>query len=104
MLRKLLDYQLSFFDKGKRLHRLRPFVSAVDAFCYEAEANTKGPPHVRDAVDLKRWMMLVVISLIPCIIMSIWNTGLQAFVYGSGDHLLLDEYLSASTLSGYFDF
>lgn len=105
MLRKFLDYQLSFFEKGKPLHKLRPLVSAVDAFCYEAPLNTKKAPFIRDAIDLKRWMVLVVIALLPCIIMAIWNTGLQKAVYSSGNYKLMNEYLEASTsLSGYFNF
>lgn len=105
MLRRLLDFQLSFFEKGKPLHRLRPLVSAVDAFCYEAPQNTKRAPFIRDAVDIKRWMVLVVISLIPVILMAIWNTGLQKMVYGSGNPQLMNDYLLASdSFKGYLNF
>jgi Na+-transporting NADH:ubiquinone oxidoreductase subunit B len=105
MLRKLLDYQLSLVEKGKPLHRLRPLVTAGDTFLYEAPINTTKAPHIRDAIDVKRWMLIVIYALIPCILMAIWNTGLQTFVYSSGDYRLMNEYLSgASSLSGYFDF
>lgn len=105
MLRRILDYQLYLTEEGKRLHRARPLVEAIDTFLYEAPANTMRGPHIRDSVDVKRWMMLVVIALIPCIIMALWNTGLQTFVYTSGNPKLMDEYLtSATSLSGYFDF
>jgi Na+-transporting NADH:ubiquinone oxidoreductase subunit B len=105
MLRKLLDFQLSFFDKGKPLHRLRPAVSAVDTFCYEPLLNTKRAPFIRDAIDLKRWMMIVIFALLPTILMAIWNTGLQKMVYTSGDAALMQEYLTASSsFSGYFKF
>src|ERR1700737_3658897 len=96
MLRKFLDFQLSFFEKGKPLHRMRPLVSAVDAFCYEVPLNTKRAPFIRDAVDLKRWMVLVVIALLPTIFMAIWNTGMQKMVYGSGDFHTMEAYLKAS--------
>ena len=105
MLRRILDYQLSLTKPGKPLHRARPLVEALDTFLYEAPINTKQGPHIRDAVDMKRWMMLVVVSLIPCLLMAIWNTGLQNFVYTSGNYKLMNEYLSgASSLQGYFDF
>ena len=105
MLRKLLDFQLSFFEKGKPLYRWRPLVSAVDAFCYEVPVNTRRAPFIRDAVDLKRWMVLVVIALLPNILMAIWNTGLQKMVYGSGDFHVMNGYLKASeTFRGYFNF
>jgi len=105
MLRKLLDFKLSFFEKGKPLHRWRPLVSALDAFCYEVPLNTKRAPFIRDAVDLKRWMVLVVVALLPTILMAIWNTGLQNMVYSSGDAQLMKAYLKASTtFKGYFQF
>jgi Na+-transporting NADH:ubiquinone oxidoreductase subunit B len=105
MLRRILDYQLSLTEKGKPLHRIRPLIEALDTFVYEAPLNTKQAPHIRDAVDIKRWMILVVVSLIPCILMAIWNTGLQSFVYSSGNYQLMNEYLSGATsLQGYMDF
>lgn len=105
MLRRFLDFHLSFFEKGKRLARLRPLVSALDAFCYEAPINTQKAPFIRDAVDAKRWMFLVIIALLPAIIMAIWNTGLQKMVYASGNYQLMNQYLKASeSFSGYFHF
>lgn len=105
MLRKILDYQLALTDKGRFLHRARPLVDALDTFLYEAPVNTTRGPHIRDAIDVKRWMLIVVFALLPCIFMAIWNTGLQSFVYSSGDYKLMNEYLeSATSLSSYFDF
>ncbi|MFI0434136.1 MAG: Na(+)-transporting NADH-quinone reductase subunit B [Parachlamydiaceae bacterium] len=97
MLRRLLDYQLSLTEKGKVFHRFRPLIEAVDTFLYEAPLNTRKAPHIRDAVDIKRWMIIVVFSLIPCVLMAIWNTGLQSFVYSGGDYQLMNEYLEGAT-------
>jgi len=105
MLRRFLDYQLSLTEKGKPLHFFRPLISAGDTFLYEAPLNTTRGPHIRDAIDVKRWMLIVVIALIPCILMAIWNSGLTKFVYASGDYKLMNEYLaSTSSLKGYLDF
>lgn len=105
MLRRLLDYQLSLTEKGKVFHKMRPLIEAADTFLYEAPINTKKGPHIRDAVDLKRWMIIVIFALIPCLLAAIWNTGLQNFVYTSGDYKLMNEYLlGANSLQGYFDF
>jgi Na+-transporting NADH:ubiquinone oxidoreductase subunit B len=105
MLRKILDYQLSLTEKGKPLHWLRPLVSANDTFLYEAPNVTTHGPHIRDAIDVKRWMLIVVIALFPCILMAIWNTGLQEFVYSSGNYQLMNEYIaSRASLADYFAF
>jgi len=105
MLRKFLDYQLSLTEAGKPLHRLRPLITAGDTFLYEAPLNTHRSPHIRDAIDIKRWMVMVIFALIPCVLMAIWNTGLQSFVYSSGNWHLMEEYLKAGTsFSAYMDF
>lgn len=96
MLRKFLDYQLSLAQEGKPLHRLRALIDAGDTFLYEASHNTKKSPHIRDAIDIKRWMIIVVLALVPCIIAALWNTGLQSLVYSSGNYRLMDEYLASS--------
>ncbi len=105
MLRRFLDYQLALTEEGKPLHKLRPLITAADTFLYEADINTSKGPHIRDAIDIKRWMIIVVFALIPCILAGIWNTGMQSFVYSSGDYKLMNEFREASaSLSGYIDF
>lgn len=105
MLRKLLDYQLHLAEEGRPLHFLRPLIEATDTFLYEAPINTKIHPHIRDAIDVKRWMMIVVFALVPCILAAIWNTGLQSIVYSSGDYKLMNEYLaSTASIHSYIDF
>lgn len=105
MLRKFLDWQLSLTEKGKPLEKLRPLIQAADTFLYEPADTTKRGPHIRDAVDVKRWMILVVLALIPCIFMAIWNTGLQDFIYTSGNAKLMKEYLgSLGSIPDYFNF
>lgn len=77
-LRKLLDkIDVQCRDDG-RFSRLQPLFEALDSFLYSPGAVTTGTLHVRDAMDLKRVMITVVIALIPCFFMAIWNTGLQA--------------------------
>jgi Na+-transporting NADH:ubiquinone oxidoreductase subunit B len=105
MLRKFCAWQLSLTDEGKPLSGFRPLAEAIDHFFYETPITTKKAPHIRDAVDLKRWMMLVVFALVPCILMAIWNSGLQQFVWGSGDLRLMREFEGACTsLGDYFRF
>lgn len=105
MLRRLLDAQMALTRSGKPLERWRPLAAALDHFIYEARIKTTRSPHIRDMIDLKRWMVIVVISLLPCTLMAIWNTGLHQWVYSSFDPKLMADYLSASeSLSGYFAF
>lgn len=77
-LRKFLDNQEKHFVKGGKLERLYPLYEMADTFLYTSGSVTKNASHVRDALDLKRMMMVVVYALIPTIAMALYNTGLQA--------------------------
>jgi Na+-transporting NADH:ubiquinone oxidoreductase subunit B len=66
------------FQPGGKLARLYPLYEAADTFLYSPGKVTSGSLHVRDAMDLKRIMIIVVVALIPCFYMAMWNTGYQA--------------------------
>ena len=77
-LRRLLERHANLFERGGRLERLRPLYEAGDTFLYTPREVTRAASHVRDALDLKRMMMVVVVALVPCMIWAMYNTGLQA--------------------------
>ena len=78
LLRRFLDLMGKPFEKGRMLAPLRPLYEATDNFMYSPGTVTKGPPHVRDFMDLKRLMIVVYIALLPACFMALYNTGLQA--------------------------
>lgn len=77
-IRALLDNLHPYFEKGTKLEKLYPLYELVDTFLYTPGEVTKGASHVRDGIDLKRMMITVGIALFPCILMAMYNTGLQA--------------------------
>lgn len=104
MLHKLINYTLNKFKSGK-LKKLYPIADAVDSFCYEPLINTQSPPFIRDTVDVKRWMTLVVVALLPVILVAVWNAGMQKVIYSSGSSDFMNEFLKASSsFKGYFAF
>ena len=78
MLRQLLDTVEPHFERGGRLERLYPLYELVDTFLYTPSDVTRNAAHVRDGLDLKRMMITVVLAMVPCIFMAMWNTGYQA--------------------------
>lgn len=82
-LRNLLDRQKRLFDHGGKLERLYPLYEAQDTFLFTPDRVTKSASHVRDAIDLKRMMTIVVVAVLPCMLMAMYNTGYQAFLYVS---------------------
>ncbi len=79
-LRRVLDAARPLFEDGRALHRLRPFFDAVDHFFFVAPDCTATAPHVRDPLDVKRYMTMVVIALLPAVVASVWFFGLRVLV------------------------
>ncbi len=77
-LRSILDAQAKHFEKGGKLEAAYPLYEMADTFLYTPGAVTKGASHVRDGLDLKRMMMVVVVALVPCVFMAMYNTGYQS--------------------------
>ena len=78
-LRDTLDKVEPLFEKGGKLERLYPVYEATDTFLYTPGHRTASGPHVRDGIDLKRMMIMVVIALIPCTLFGMWNIGFQNY-------------------------
>ncbi|MFH0782170.1 MAG: NADH:ubiquinone reductase (Na(+)-transporting) subunit B [Pseudomonadota bacterium] len=77
-LDKLMEQAGRHFAPGGRFQRLYPLFEAVDSFLFGSSKTTTAAPHIRDSIDLKRIMTIVLIALLPCVFMAIWNTGYQA--------------------------
>lgn len=76
-LRNALDRMHPMFAKGGKLEKLYPLYEAGDTFLFTPGTVTKGLTHVRDSLDLKRMMFMVVVALIPCTLFGMWNVGYQ---------------------------
>ncbi len=77
-LRSFLDKLEPLFKKGGKLEKLYPLFEAGDTLFYSPGDVTSKAPHVRDGIDFKRLMTMVIVALLPCIFMAMYNTGLQA--------------------------
>ncbi|MCO4811794.1 MAG: NADH:ubiquinone reductase (Na(+)-transporting) subunit B [Gammaproteobacteria bacterium] len=77
-LRSFLDNLEPLFTQGGRFERFHALFEAVDTFLFSPGDLTRGSPHIRDAIDLKRVMILVVIAATPAALVGMWNTGFQA--------------------------
>ena len=77
-LRSFLDRLEPVFTKGGRFEQLHALYEAVDTFFYSPADLARSSPHVRDALDLKRVMIIVVLASTPAAVVGMWNTGFQA--------------------------
>ena len=92
-LRNLVDKIKPTFEKGGKLGFLHSTFDAFETFLFVPNTVTKRGAHVRDCVDLKRVMIMVVLALVPAMLFGIWNTGYQhslafGLEWGFGDIVL----------------
>ena len=69
--------QPGLFEKGGKLWFLHSTIDAFDTFLRVPGTVTRTGAHVRDAVDLKRIMIIVVLALVPAALFGMWNVGYQ---------------------------
>ena len=74
------------FKKGGMLENLHSTFDAFKTFLFVPPHVTTKGAHIRDGIDMKRTMIIVVLSLIPCLLMGILNVGHMHYV-SNGEHL-----------------
>ena len=80
-VRTALDKVKKNFEKGGKLEKYFYAWEAFDTFLFapDSTTGTKGI-QVRDAIDLKRLMMTVIVAMVPCLLFGIYNVGDQHFL------------------------
>ncbi|MBN1198285.1 MAG: RnfABCDGE type electron transport complex subunit D, partial [Bacteroidales bacterium] len=79
-LRRFLDKIKPNFEKGGKFSKLHSTFEAFESFLFVPNKVTFAGSHIRDAVDLKRTMSIVVIALMPPMLFGMWNVGYQHFI------------------------
>lgn len=65
------------FEKGGKLHWLHSTVDAFETFLHVPGTVTRKGAHVRDAIDLKRILIIVIVAAAPAALFGMWNIGYQ---------------------------
>ena len=78
-LRKIFDEAHHKLNSNEKTKKFFPLIDAFDTLMFTPNHVTNKGAHVRDAIDLKRTMMIVIIALVPCLLFGIYNTGYQHY-------------------------
>ena len=97
LLRKIFDSQKPLFQKGGKFEKGYYLFEALEAFLFVPDhVTSKKGVQVKDAIDLKRLMMTVVIAMIPCLLFGIWNVGHQHFLANGSSVSFLEKIIFGS--------
>jgi Na+-transporting NADH:ubiquinone oxidoreductase subunit B len=78
-LRRFLDKIKPSFEKGGKLNKFYSTFEGFESFLFVPKTVTAQGSHIRDSMDMKRTMSVVVFALVPCLLFGIWNAGYQHF-------------------------
>jgi Na+-transporting NADH:ubiquinone oxidoreductase subunit B len=93
-LRDLLDKQKPLFQKGGKLENLYYLYEAGETFMFTPNHTTGARgAQIKDAIDLKRLMITVVIAMIPCLLFGIYNTGYMHYLAVGEEASFGDKFL-----------
>jgi Na(+)-translocating NADH:ubiquinone oxidoreductase B subunit len=76
-LLKIIDATRPTFEEGGKLQILNPVFGALEHFFFAPSTRTIGAPHVRDPLDLKRVMSMVIIAVVPSVLAALYFFGLR---------------------------
>lgn len=91
-LRKKLDKLKPHFTEGGRFAKLQSVFEGFESFMFVPDKVTFKGSHVRDSIDLKRTMTVVIIALLPALLFGCYNIGLQHFRSTGEDFSLLRAF------------
>ena len=76
-LLKTFDHLRPHFEEGGRLRALKPIFGAVDSLHFTPLIRTAVSPHLRDPLDVKRFMTVAIIGLLPSVVAAVHFFGLR---------------------------
>ncbi len=77
VLRNILDKIKPTFSHGGKLGFLHSTFDAFETFIYVPDTITRKGSHIRDSIDLKRTMTVVIVALMPALLFGMFNVGYQ---------------------------
>lgn len=74
-LRNYIDKIKPNFEKGGKLEKFHSAFDAVETMLFVSNKVTTTGSHIRDSIDMKRTMIIVVLSMVPALLFGMWNVG-----------------------------
>jgi len=80
------------FEEGGKLHKYLSVYDTLETFLFTPDHTTKSGSHIRDGIDLKRTMMIVIIAMIPALLFGMWNIGHFHYLSTGESAELMDKF------------
>jgi len=91
-LRRYIDKIKPNFEKGGKFEKLHSTFDAFETFLYVPDTITTKGSHIRDIMDMKRTMIVVVVATLPAMLFGMWNIGHWHFLSLGQDSALWHNF------------
>jgi len=92
IFKNILESVKPHFIKGGKLEKMYPAYDAFETFLFVPDHTTHAGSHIRDAIDLKRTMITVVLALMPALFFGMWNVGQLHFTAIGEEFTLMSAF------------
>ena len=92
LFKNILESVKPHFMEGGKLEKMYPAYDAFETFLFVPDHTTHAGSHIRDAIDLKRTMITVVLALLPALFFGMWNVGQLHFSAIGEDFTLMSAF------------
>lgn len=75
-----LERSRNLLESKPGLKKFKPILDAVDEFFFGTDKTTKFPPYILDQLEIKRYMSLVILALLPATFASVYFYGLRVLL------------------------
>ncbi|HKL38322.1 MAG TPA: RnfABCDGE type electron transport complex subunit D, partial [Bacteroidales bacterium] len=91
-LRRYIDNIKPHFEKGGKFEKLNSTFEAFETLLFVPDQVTRQGSHIRDAMDMKRTMSIVVLALVPALLFGMWNVGYQHYLASGQEGTTLELF------------
>ena len=92
LFKNILESVKPHFVEGGKLEKMYPAYDAFETFLFVPDHTTHAGSHIRDAIDLKRTMITVVLALMPALFFGMWNVGQLHFIAIGQEFTLMSAF------------
>ncbi len=98
IIRNIFDKLKPNFEEGGKLSFMWSAFDSIETLFFVPNHTTRKGAHIRDAMDLKRTMIMVIVALGPALLFGLYNLGLQNFLMLNGG--TVDSAIASTTIWG----
>lgn len=98
LIKNIFDSNRKHFEENGKLHKFETLFEAFETIFFIPDETTTCAPHIKDSLDLKRFMTIVIIAILPCMFWGIYNSGRIALLNSGLTPSIIDSMIKGTIM------